>query len=335
MSTLKVREADILRSIVDYLKLRRVFFWRQNAGGYKTDAGHFIHYGTKGVPDICVIKAGFIGLEVKRPGGSKALTKSCSRKHLSQQGDGIMLWTASMKSWHSVCSLECRATIKVRLVLPHRRMFLRRLPAIYDVVVCQVCLGASGNGPGRGDINARSAPARCLRLRLPIGRTPTRCAISPRQTFRRRCNVRSKASGYSGWDVLRRARSSRAVCDGSASNHVRSSSVTEASGSGRRRPRFAFGFARDVGRTSPLRHAVARFATNVSIGTMPAVTGGGSDERALSKASASVTSDCCSRRISANRRTGSRPARRANARSRTSWPIRASETSRSHGVIGL
>ena len=238
MSTLKVREADILRSIVDYLKLRRVFFWRQNAGGYKTDAGHFIHYGTKGVPDICVIKAGFIGLEVERPGGSKALTKSCSRKHLSQQGDGIMLWTASMKSWHSVCSLECRATIKVRLVLPHRRMFLRRLPAIYDVVVCQVCLGASGNGPGRGDINARSAPARCLRLRLPIGRTPTRCAISPRQTFRRRCNVRSKASGYSGWDVLRRARSSRAVCDGSASNHVRSSSVTEASGSGRRRPRL-------------------------------------------------------------------------------------------------
>ena len=117
-------------------------------------------------------------------------------------------------------------------------MFLRRLPAIYDVVVCQVCLGASGNGPGRGDINARSAPARCLRLRLPIGRTPTRCAISPRQTFRRRCNVRSKASGYSGWDVLRRARSSRAVCDGSASNHVRSSSVTEASGSGRRRPRL-------------------------------------------------------------------------------------------------
>lgn len=72
MSTLKVREADILRSIVDYLKLRRVFFWRQNAGGYKTDAGHFIHYGTKGVPDICVIKAGFIGLEVKRPGGKQS-----------------------------------------------------------------------------------------------------------------------------------------------------------------------------------------------------------------------------------------------------------------------
>ena len=65
-------EAAILKSIIDYLRLRKVFFWRQNVGGYKTSTGQFIQYGTKGAPDICIIKSGFIGLEVKKQNGKQS-----------------------------------------------------------------------------------------------------------------------------------------------------------------------------------------------------------------------------------------------------------------------
>ncbi len=62
-------ESDIQRTIIEYLKLKRHFFWRNNSGALKTDKGGFIRFGAVGSPDICVIKDGFfIGLEVKKKG---------------------------------------------------------------------------------------------------------------------------------------------------------------------------------------------------------------------------------------------------------------------------
>lgn len=66
-------ESDILRSICDYLALRKHFFWRtNNVPVYMPDRKAFRampKYGMKGVPDIIVIKDGFfVGLEVKQKG---------------------------------------------------------------------------------------------------------------------------------------------------------------------------------------------------------------------------------------------------------------------------
>ena len=61
-------EADIQRTILDYLKLHRIFHWRNNSGAIKTGK-RFIRYGCKGSPDIIALHRGqFVGIEVKGPG---------------------------------------------------------------------------------------------------------------------------------------------------------------------------------------------------------------------------------------------------------------------------
>lgn len=77
------KESDIQRTIIEYLEVKRHFFWRNNSGAMKTQSGGFIRFGAVGSPDICVIKDGFfIGLEVKDKGGKqspgqKEWEKSC------------------------------------------------------------------------------------------------------------------------------------------------------------------------------------------------------------------------------------------------------------------
>ena len=52
-------EKDIQRSILDYLELKRYFFWRNNSGAFKAlrDDGRmgFYRFGQAGSPDIFVI----------------------------------------------------------------------------------------------------------------------------------------------------------------------------------------------------------------------------------------------------------------------------------------
>jgi len=65
-----VKEADIQRAILDYLAMRRHFFFRCNTGAYKTEHGSYVRYGTKGAPDIIVVaNSNMIGIEVKTPKG--------------------------------------------------------------------------------------------------------------------------------------------------------------------------------------------------------------------------------------------------------------------------
>jgi len=95
--------------------------------------------------------------------------------------------------------------------------------------------------------------------------------FSRRQSLIRRCSVRSWPFGnFPGCAACRRSNGSRLVRHGSASNQPRTSAVTATNGSGRCRPRFAFSFARDVGRTSPCYHAVRRLARNCSSVGAPA-----------------------------------------------------------------
>jgi hypothetical protein len=61
----KILERDIQRQILDYLKLHRIFHWRQNvgsmAGKYK-GKDWFVRFGYKGMPDIFVVQNGECGL---------------------------------------------------------------------------------------------------------------------------------------------------------------------------------------------------------------------------------------------------------------------------------
>jgi hypothetical protein len=74
---LKQLEKEIQLGICDYLALRKHFFWRQNTmpvyDSTKQMYRPMPRYSLNGVPDILLIYKGrFIGLEVKRPGGSQS-----------------------------------------------------------------------------------------------------------------------------------------------------------------------------------------------------------------------------------------------------------------------
>lgn len=65
-----MKEAEIQRSILDYLALRHHFHFRCNTGAYKTEHGSYVRYGSKGAPDIIVVANGkMIGIEVKTISG--------------------------------------------------------------------------------------------------------------------------------------------------------------------------------------------------------------------------------------------------------------------------
>lgn len=70
---LKETEHQIQSAILDYLKLKRVFHWRNNTGkmfsNYKGKT-RMISFGTVGSPDIFALKGGVLyGLEVKSATG--------------------------------------------------------------------------------------------------------------------------------------------------------------------------------------------------------------------------------------------------------------------------
>lgn len=67
-------EADIQRTILDYLSYKGIFHWRQNSGAMVVPGPQrrFMKFGVIGAPDIFVVKNGSIyGLEVKAPKGKQ------------------------------------------------------------------------------------------------------------------------------------------------------------------------------------------------------------------------------------------------------------------------
>lgn len=82
-----MKETDIQRSILDYLKLKRVCHWRNNSGAMKTDRGGFYRFGTPGSPDIFVLQNGTIfGIEVKTETGRLSDTQIAFRDTFEANG---------------------------------------------------------------------------------------------------------------------------------------------------------------------------------------------------------------------------------------------------------
>ena len=76
---MKLSERDIQKQIMDWLKLKRIFHYRQNSGAqlasYKGKQ-RFFRFGYKGAPDIvCVINGQYVGLEVKTSAHEQSLAQ--------------------------------------------------------------------------------------------------------------------------------------------------------------------------------------------------------------------------------------------------------------------
>lgn len=90
------REGEIQSQILDWLKLKRIFHYRQNVGAMSVGK-RFIRFGLKGLPDIiCVIRGQYVGLEVKADGKDQSV---------AQVNFGVSLERAGGK-YHVVHSLE-------------------------------------------------------------------------------------------------------------------------------------------------------------------------------------------------------------------------------------
>jgi len=68
----KLSEHQIQKQILDWLKAKGIFHWRNNTGAMKGShkgKGWFMRFGAVGSPDIFVVHKGDIyGIEVKAPG---------------------------------------------------------------------------------------------------------------------------------------------------------------------------------------------------------------------------------------------------------------------------
>lgn len=71
MSPPTIREADVLAACLNLLRLRGVFYLRNNTGATKI-GDRYVRFGAPGSPDILACVNGrFVGVEVKRPRGGK------------------------------------------------------------------------------------------------------------------------------------------------------------------------------------------------------------------------------------------------------------------------
>lgn len=66
-----IREADVLKSVLEYLAVKNIPAVRMNTGAFKTEEGGFIRCGVRGMSDIYAVgkKGRSIWIECKQPGG--------------------------------------------------------------------------------------------------------------------------------------------------------------------------------------------------------------------------------------------------------------------------
>jgi len=82
-----IKEKDIQKVILEYLKLRKIFAWRQNSGAFKTDAGGFYWIGIIGAPDIFILRKSIIyACEVKNEKGKQSESQKAFQEQFEKAG---------------------------------------------------------------------------------------------------------------------------------------------------------------------------------------------------------------------------------------------------------
>ena len=87
-----MKESDVQRQILDYLKLKGIFHYRNNSGGFMDSQKHFYRFGALGSPDIvCVIRGQFVGIEVKGPKGKQSEHQREFQRNLEAAGGRYLI----------------------------------------------------------------------------------------------------------------------------------------------------------------------------------------------------------------------------------------------------
>ena len=91
----KIKESEVQRVLLDYLKAKRIFHYRNNsgamAGNYKGKKC-FMRFGAMGSPDIVsVIKGQYVGIEVKGTGGKQSDHQKEFQENLERAGGKYLL----------------------------------------------------------------------------------------------------------------------------------------------------------------------------------------------------------------------------------------------------
>lgn len=90
-----MKEAEAQRAILDYLRLKGHFFWRNNTGAFRTSwerkdgsyGENLMRFGTAGSPDIIgCVNGQFVGIEVKGPRGRLSPAQEAFRDMLTDAG---------------------------------------------------------------------------------------------------------------------------------------------------------------------------------------------------------------------------------------------------------
>ena len=96
---IKVKEKDVQKVIIEYLKITKHFFWRNNTGAFKTERGRFMRFGDLGSPDIFIVKKGNIyGIEVKASDGKQSDNQIEWQKGFEKNG-GIYILASSLEEF--------------------------------------------------------------------------------------------------------------------------------------------------------------------------------------------------------------------------------------------
>lgn len=95
--SLAIKESDLVKMCLDYLRMRKIFCYRNNTGGMKTERGGFIRFGAVGSPDIVmVINGKYIALEIKTEKGQQSEGQKQFQQELEKAG-GIYLLVRSLE----------------------------------------------------------------------------------------------------------------------------------------------------------------------------------------------------------------------------------------------
>lgn len=83
-------EKDTQKVILEYLRLKKIFHWRNNTGAFLAERKgkqNFIRYGAPGSPDIFVLRDGILfGFEVKSDKGKQSDLQKEFEQQMTQNG---------------------------------------------------------------------------------------------------------------------------------------------------------------------------------------------------------------------------------------------------------
>lgn len=102
----KVSESDIQKSILQYLKLKKIFNYRQNSGAIKVDNRFLRSTSINGLPDIvCILEGIYIGLEVKTATGRLNKNQIETHRKIISAG-GLVYVVRSLKDVQSIFEVK-------------------------------------------------------------------------------------------------------------------------------------------------------------------------------------------------------------------------------------